>query len=653
MSGDYIKFGSIILNGEGAVGQTGAIYTVTRAAGLGGLPRPRVIVTQLVGVGGAVLSEADDDMRVIALEGEVHAPSHELLMDELERFKYEISTQRGEQWLYWTPEGQTARKIEAVLQNDGAVALDTEDDTTATFRLELLCADPYWWSISSTTASKAVTATGQTLSVTNDGTAYSEPVIRITPTSAKASGYSYKRWVAIYNRIARALTNYPTQITSQGGISGLDHQTLVGAGKSQADGDDLRVEVDGVQVDRWLDGVNTDTCKIWVNLTFQPEQHVELVETFEHDADISSISVFSVADIPAPGIVYAVSTGEAFTYTGKDSALNRLTGVTRAAKGTTAAKNWSGQQLYWVEHDVWLLYGNASVTAPVTDDTVKPVFELDHSTNISWVYETFRVDGEDRPGQWFTEAVMESPVFYGSDHGGAATTYTELGIALITEVSWNEIKGRFKTYNPCGITNANFTNGEKYCSNILYASWVAQIESSLNGSTWTLEYSIPLPAEGVWEAWSRDEGLTTGSLYAAISLSSNHYMPHYLEAADCTLTINSSNTPAIVLGDEQGSYSSDIVITMVEDAVDGAAIRLQCTLDLNETLEIDCGERTVTYLADNSNQFQALTLQSPSLRNYWFRLPGHWDGGKTVTFRYNETGVAGVTLTIIYYDRWL
>ena len=655
MSGDYVAFGNLVLNSDNAVGRTGAIYTVTRAAGLGSLPRPRVVVTQLVSVAGAILSEADDDMRVIVLEGEVHAPSHELLMEELRRFKYELSTQRGERWLCWTPEGQPACKIGAVLQNDGAVALDTEDDTTAIFRLEFLCADPYWRSISSITASKSVTATGQTLSVTNHGTAYSEPIIRITPTQVKTGGYSYKRWLAIYNRVARALSNYPIQITSQDGISGLDHQALVGAGKSQADGDDLRVTVDGVQVDRWLDGVNTDTCKIWANLTFQPEQHVELVETFEHDAGVSSISVFSVAEMPAAGILYNPSSGEAFTYTAKDGALNRFTGITRAAKGTTAAKNWSGQQLYWVEHDVWLLYGNASATAPVVDNTVSPIFTLDHSTNVSWVYEIFRNDSEGRSGAWSYEQVVRNPDFYGTDHGGYTVgDYTELGIAIVSMTEGYEVEGRFKVYNPCGITNANFTNGEKNCYNVTYANWAAAIESSLNGSTWTTEYSIAVPsADGQWEAWSRSEALTSGSLYAATSLAADHYAPHYLEAGDCTLTLNSAGTPGIVLGDEQGSYDLDVTITMVEDAVDGVAMRLQCTLDLNETLEVDCAERTVIYLADNSNQFQAGTLQSPFLRNYWFRLPGHWDGGKTVALRYDETGVAGVTLAAIYYDRYL
>jgi len=653
MSGDYIKFGSLILNGEGAVGQTGAIYTVTRAGGLGGLPRPRVVITQLVGVGGAVLSEADDDVRVVALEGEVHAPSHDLLMDELERFKYEISTQRGEQWLYWTPEGQTARKIGAVLQNDGAVALDTEDDTTAIFRLEFLCADPYWWSISSTTASKSVTASGQTLSVTNDGTAYSEPVIRITPTSIKASGYSYKRWLAIYNRLlTRALTDYPLEVTTQAG-TGFNHAALVGAGHAQADGDDLRVEVDGVEVDRWLDGPNTATCKVWANLTYQVGQSAILAETFVSGASVSSISVDDTSGFPSSGILYNPTSGEAFTYTARDDVLDRFTGITRADKGTTAATNTIGQALWWVEHDVWLLYGNAAATAPTVDDNYKAAFELDHSTNTSWVYEIFGEDDGLRVASWvYRYSAGELLAQYTATRYTTANPWEVLGMYHGAGDA-GEYQQMY-LYNPCGILSANFMSGETWMDYPgLPNPHDARIESSRNGAIWPAEYNIPDPSGAhVYTAWSRDETLTDDSFFVSLYLGSVGN-PVTVEAGACTLTLNSAGTPGIVLVDEQGSYDLGITLTMVEDGADGAAIQIQFTIDLNETLEIDCGNRTVTYLKDNSNQFQALTLQSPSLRNYWFRLPGHWNGGETVTFRYDETGVAGVTLAVIYYDRWL
>jgi len=658
MIGDYIAFGDLVLNGGttkyNAVGQTGTYYTVTRAGGLASLPRPRLTITQLVGTAGAVLGDADDDTRLITLEGEIHAPTHGLLLEELSRFKYNLSVQRATQWFYWTPVGLAARKIQALLQNDGAVTLDAEDDCTALFRLEFLCFNPYFRSTDDNEVVGVLGSTGDTISLTNHGDAYSEPIIKIKPTATKTGGYAYRRWLAIYNRVARALTNYPLEVTTAAG-TGFDHATIVAAGKAQADGDDLLVEVDGVEVDRWLNGPNTATCKIWANLTFQAGQSSALAETFAADAEVSSITVVSATTFPTSGTLYNPTSGEAFTYTGKDNSLNRFTGVTRAAKGTTAAQNTLGQTIWWVEHDVWLLYGNASATVPTVDDTVKPIFELDHSTNTSWVYETFRNDSEGRSGAWSYEQVIRNPDFYGTDHGGYTVgDYTELGIATAGMTEGYEVKGRFKVYNPCGITNANFTNGEKNCYNVVSSNWAAAIESSLNGSTWTTEYSIPTPvADGQWEAWTRDEALTAGSLYVATSLAADHYAPHYLEAGDCSLTINSSNTPIVVLGSEQGAYPLDLILTVVLGGDDQESIQLQFMMALDQELEIDCENRTVTYLKENGNQFQALTLLSPALRNYWARLPGHWDGGETVLLRADETGLNGMTITVTYPDTYL
>ncbi|GAG25267.1 unnamed protein product, partial [marine sediment metagenome] len=242
MAGDYIAFGDLVLNGTGAVGSTGASYTVERATGLGSLPQPRITISQLAGSPGSVLSEADDDVRLVNLEGEIHAPTHDLLIEELPRFKYNLSTQRGEQWLYWTPDSQAARRIKAVLQNDGAVLLDKDDDCTAVFNLSFLCHSPYWESTTQTTTTTAITGTGQTFDLVNLGDVYTEPVIRITPTSAKGAGggFPYKRWVALYNRLSDAMTEYPIQITSQDGVSGLNHATLVSSGKSLTGGGDLQ-----------------------------------------------------------------------------------------------------------------------------------------------------------------------------------------------------------------------------------------------------------------------------------------------------------------------------------------------------------------------------------------------------------------------------
>jgi hypothetical protein len=339
-----------------------------------------------------------------------------------------------------------------------------------------------------------------------------------------------------------------------------------------------------------------------------------------------------------------------------DTATNRFTGVTRAAKGTTAAAGNSGDEIVWIEHDIWILYGNTDVSAPSVDDNYKPAFRLDTSTNTSWDYDEFGEDDGLRTAAWSKQTV-DSPVYwYNGNHGSSADPWDEIGLHFTATGTIDFAAGRWYCYNPCGIVSASFQNAEKYISDDpAYVDWDAGIESSNDGSSWTREYDIAEPTAGdVWETWNRSETLASGSRYVGLYLEHNDdSFLSFLECADVTVTLDSSNTPAVVLGGEQGNYSLDATLTIVEDGEDGDAIRLQATIALDETLEVDCEERTVTYLKDNSNQFQALSLQDPVNRNWWLRLPGHWDGGKTVQLRYDEDGVAGVELTVTFAARYL
>ena len=650
MGGDYMAFGDLVLNGDGAIGPvSAAMYTVRRTHGLGGLPTPRLVLTQLAGVPGAILSETNDDYRVVVLDGEIYAHSHELLERELERFKFHLSQQRGSQYFYWTPENGTARRIGAVLQNNADAVLDVEEgDTTAPFRLELLCASPYFQTVTETVVSGGLTASGQTLEITNLGTAWVEPVIRLKPTVATGGGYGYRCWVPLYNRHSVALTNYPIEITSEAG-TGFDHAALVTASKAQADGDDLRVYVDGVEKARWLSGANTSTCKVWANFTLQPAVYSTLSTAFLSGGDVEDLYLADVTNFPSSGLLVNRDTGEAFTYTGKDGAQNCLTGVTRAAKNTTAAAGTVGDSFYWVEKEVWLLYGHPTVSAPTVDDNYKPAFNLSTSTNTSWDYDDFGEDDGLPTAAWVSQIVNSDVTFYGGNHAGSADPWVELGIMPDMMGGY----GRRYLYNPCGIVTANFQNGEKFATPL--SAWsTAVVEKSSNGSSWTTLYAIPAPTSATtWESWS--QSVSPSALYVGIqfgTIASNTMLA--LEASDVTVTLDSSNTPAAGLGAEQGSYSLDTTLTLVVDGADAEALRLQLAMSLNQELEIDCAERTVTLLADNSNQYQALTLQgTPLLRNYWLRLPGHWNGGETVSLRVDETGLAGMTVAVVFRDAWL
>jgi phage-related protein len=531
--------------------------------------------------------------------------------------------------------GGNDRYVYAVCIELIEVALSAGLHYVVTLRVD---GDVFWRENTAATDTWTITASGQTKTLANGGQMDAYPVIKVKPTSGKAGGYTYRRWVPIRWLVSQAYVDYPIDICADG----FDTATLIGAAKMQADGDDLRVEVDGTEVDRWLDGINTATTKVWCTITFYQKQEGTITAAIASSGAVTTITINEdTSGFPSSGILMIDS--EAFTFTGRNDAAKQFTGCTRAVRGTSMAAHDVGDTAWWVQHDIHILYGNSAATAPTVDSTKEPIFSLASSTNGSWVYASFRDSAGARPGIW-TEATFPGvSEYYGGNQGALADPWVELGVK---SNAYYARKSGLKMYNPCGITNANFTNGEKRSDN-LAASWGAAILSSVDGASWTTEDSIAEPSVvSTWEAWSDNEALTAGSyfvmLYLAVggSLTDPAYL--YVEAADCTLTLNSTYTPTLTIGAEQSSYDLGCTIT---NTTTGKAIQLAFTMDVNSELEVDTDDKTVIYLADNSNQFQALTLVG-GVRRDWLAL----QVGNNV-LQYDETGAAGVTVTTTWEER--
>jgi len=209
--------------------------------------------------------------------------------------------------------------------------------------------------------------------------------------------YTFRRWVAVHNRVDIALTGYPLEVTSAGG-EGFDHAALVSAGKSRPDGYDLRVLVDGIDVDRWVAYPNTDHTKVWVNHDLGEPVTCSLTASYEEHDSLSSLEADGLAGFPAAGTVYNSSSEEAFVYSSRDAI--SLLGLTRGERGTTPAAGNIGDTLVLVEHDIWLAYGDATASEPTVDNSYRPAFEIVSSTNVIWRYDFFGDDEGHRPGAW-------------------------------------------------------------------------------------------------------------------------------------------------------------------------------------------------------------------------------------------------------------
>ena len=121
--------------------------------------------------------------------------------------------------------------------------------TFPVYTVALYADDPRWQAVTASGGTIVLTASGQSGTVTSAGNVRTQPVIAVSPGTVKASGnYNYKRPVLTYNSLSVGLPSYPVDITA----AGWNTTGLVAGGTVQADGDDVRVVVNGAEVERWF-----------------------------------------------------------------------------------------------------------------------------------------------------------------------------------------------------------------------------------------------------------------------------------------------------------------------------------------------------------------------------------------------------------------
>lgn len=476
------------------------------------------------------------------------------------------------------------------------------------------------------------------------------PIIDITPNGAKSGDYAYKVFVPIQWRTVNS-GRYPIDI----GNATFDTAALTTA-KMQADGDDLRVLVNGAERDRWLGNMDTTTTRVWVNLEFAANVEMTLAAAIASGGSVDSITVNqNLYGLANSGIVQIGS--EFFTYTGVDGINKTLTGVERATHFSSAAAHSVGDSVIWIQHEVYIIYGNATATAPITNDAYKPMFDLDTSTNGSWIYTDFFEAGAQRAGAWRKEVVegsIQTPLFYGDNQGPViepATTFAELGVVALGAypyASW----GIFRLANPCGVTAANFTNGEQWAGALSgTTAEIVYYPASTNQAQAIYEIPQP-PATHAWQSWSRNQTITAANVGVGLSVRTPGSLAtmRKVEAADVTLTLDSNKTPVVTPGSEQGGYQLNLTLTTlgIQTAeFGGLQLNINFMMEVGQTLRVDTYNKTVTYLKDNSNQAQAITLLGAIRRDWWPLV-----GGQSQSVSAEDTGTTDLDIDISYTPRY-
>ncbi len=434
--------------------------------------------------------------------------------------------------------------------------------------------------------------------------------------------------------------------------------------KMNANGDDLRIYVDGVEVKRWFGGggINSATTKIWIDWTQPANSNMTLGAAIAGAGAVGSITIENTAAnialmsiIPLSGNVKIGS--EIFVYTGVDIGNMLLTGCTRAERQTSAGAHSIGDVIYFVTHDVWMYYGNPSITPYVQDDTYKPVLNLTSSTNTSWVFDEFLdTTNSGSSAKWATAfgntgQPWDNSRFYTATEDTLANPASVVGIRTerIATGGTSYIYGIWSIRNPCGFTTITVT-GKKYRNT---STWfgslgycvlsVAGEPSGIGAVIWN--ESSP-SVVSTWEALSSHSGVALGDSYSTLRLQTADsevgvVHKNSIEWGAVTLVVDSTRVPTIDIAAEQSSFNLNSVLS---NAANGYTMELNLVMQLGAVLTVNTKEKTIT-LQGGSNQINA--LQNMPVRADWFPFLPSQDNVITIT------DAGEVTYVFDYEDRSL
>jgi len=464
------------------------------------------------------------------------------------------------------------------------------------------------------------------------------PVFYVTPEDDKTEGFLYKCWYPVTWNSPRGASKYSI------GILGWNTATPIAATKMQADGDDLRIYVDGVEVDRWLDGINTANTNVWFNVDFEADVSLTLADAILIGDDVENLDLDgNISRLPAVGVVLIDS--EAFAYNGKLTASNRLLNVRRASRGTAAAGHAADTTVYWIQHDIWAFYGDAALSAPDVDDDYKPIFELDTSTNADWTWAEFGLTGSPyRPGSWVFGTQEGTGLIYTANHKTFAEPWEEVGVFAEHIVATDEYgEAEVFFYHPCGINWIDLTGEGRFDSG--GGSWLKELRSSADGATWYVEDTVPPAGGGVWAAWTLNAAANSGAFYLKLHCSAFAYQTYYYDvyAEIDDLTLTWEYPPVGTLGGEQNNYYLELTIS--NDAT-GKSLELAANVNVDDVIEIDTDAKSAWDLTENVN-LCGLIVQTDGIRREWLAL---LNGENKLTF--TDPTATSIAIDIVYDRRY-
>jgi hypothetical protein len=485
--------------------------------------------------------------------------------------------------------------------------------------------DPVWKSYTPITDTWHISASGQTKTIHVGGNSPAFPKYTFTPKTAKGSGFTFRRWCGILNATDYDLSNYAIELTG-----GWDTAALIAGGNMKNNGDDLRVYVNGLEVPRWLYGINTAGTKVWITLSLAARIDLTLGANIAGAGAISRIYFPStiacdaaLARLPSAGIL-EIGT-EAFSYSGKDIA-NRCVVITgRSIRDTTIAAHTAGDAIHWVQYDVLIQYGYATIGAPIFDDTRKPAFSL-NSTNAQLIYTEFGDLAMLRAGSWQRATLRNiwgNGFLYDGDQKAIGTNpRTAMGHGCqCTATKGDSVWLEWSLYNPCGITKISSDGQAAYGGNYSAVSYWLQTMTSLPNAAWVIQWLLSSITASGWHTWTKNNE-TPPANTTKIRFYSEVGVPQ--GAANWTgwevdnVTIDITNPPTVLFVAAAANYHLDCVL---ENVTTGETLAIFASLKLNSySIVVDTKEKVI-YLTGNIPAMVGRTMNT--VRRDWLHLiPG-------------------------------
>lgn len=538
--------------------------------------------------------------------------------------------------------------------------------------------DPIWRIVtSSTTGNVTVNSSPQTITIaTVRGNVPAQPIITITPQTARTGSFLFKRYIKIYNPNPKPFPFPVSTVDITNG--GLDTATLITGSKMLANGNDCRVYVDGVDSNRWFGlgthAINTATTFIFANIPHSkgqvgtlgvalPNNGTTVNVVFNRTA--ANLAVLKALTQVINRVFIIDSEIFVFPKNAIDLANYQIKNCVRARKTTAFAAHSVNANITWIEHDVWLLYGQSSAGAPDIDDTKKPMMDLTTTTNSSWVWSQFQDSTASRPGEWvagvissitnkLTLKILTRP--YTADQNTFANPATELGLQMQTTIVNGIQKSetaflRWGIYHPAGWATANMS-GKKFLFAGLQWPAFAGMQVTNDLVNFIQAWNEGIPTLNTWTAFTHN-GVTFSApflyvfleLQGSIGAKLNNMAA--IQGDTVTLTLGTGILTVAMLA-EIANYH---ITATIRNNTSGEEMYVNLTMQTIQTLTIDCSQKTAV-LDDGTNVFAAISLSSGRINADWLNIGQDANAAfvGNASIIYTEPGVVNETVNITWAD---